>query len=241
MMRLSCSCSRNTWTSARILPFSASMNCVSSFCTISASENCPSQSSRMMRPVPSTRIVPSGKSTTGASVVPPQRHPAANFGTLASVSSPTLPLDMFRAACRVGRNSKRARRWPSWLNISEIERVELRPKNVTLVAQEKFGQRGSDAFQKRPRPHQVEILISNKARGGQNLVRTHNPLLIEPGRFRQLDPALDSASAMLVAVMIHNAFAPDAPERWIGRPRKNDRVLHRNNRLVVITVQRPGL
>src|SRR6266849_1570487 len=301
MMRLACSCSKNTVTSARILPFGASMNWVSSFCTISASEKCPSQSSRMMRPVPSTRIVPSGKSTTGASVVPPQRHPAANFGTLASVSSPTLPLDMFRAACRVGLNSKRARRWPSWLNISEIERVELRPKNVTLVAQrlddallfgacggvvehvlereggvfrrlrqprlkvvepgskpgivltqlfhaqrdqvarEKFGQRGSDAFQKRPRPHQVEILISNKARGGQNLVRARNPLAIESGSFRQLDPALDSASAMLVAVMIHNAFAPDAPERWIGRPRKNDRVLHRNNRLVVITVQRPGL
>src|SRR5260370_1802863 len=221
MMRLACSCSRNTWTSERILPFSASMNCVSSFCTISASEKCPSQSSRMMRPVPAPWIEPSGKSKTGRAVVPPERHPAANFGTLASVSSPTLPLDMFRAAFRVGLNSKSARRRPSRLYISEIERVELRPKDVALVAQclddallfgacggvvenileregsvfrrlrhprlkvvepgnkpgivltqflhaqrdqvprEDFGHRGSDAFQNRPLPHAIELLISN--------------------------------------------------------------------------------
>src|SRR5216684_5764119 len=85
----------------------------------------------MMRPVPSTRIAPSGKSTTGASVVPPQRHPAANFGTLSSVSSATLLLDMFR----VSLNPKRARRRPPRLDVSEIDRVELRPKNVTFVAQ----------------------------------------------------------------------------------------------------------
>src|SRR5437660_9240401 len=131
MMRLACSCSRNTWTSARILPFGASMNCASSFCTISASEKCPSQSSRMMRPVPSTRIAPSGNSTTGASVVPPQRHPAANFGTLASVSSATLSLNLLR----VSLNPKSPRRRPTRLDVSEIERVELRPENVTLVAQ----------------------------------------------------------------------------------------------------------
>src|ERR1700686_3567713 len=131
MMRLACSCSRNTWTSARILPVGASMNCASSFCTISASEKWPSQSSRMMRPVPSTRIAPSGKSTTGASVVPPQRHPAANFGTLASVSSATLPRNMFGVIL----DTKSAGRRPTRLDISKIERVELRPENVALVAQ----------------------------------------------------------------------------------------------------------
>src|SRR5208337_3805435 len=244
-----------------ILPFGASMNCVSSFRTISASEKCPSQSSRMMRPVPSTRIAPSGKSTTGASAVPPQRHPAANFGKLASLSSATFLL-----------NSKSSRRRPARLDISEIERVKLRPKNVALVAQclddalllgacsgvveyvldgegsvfrslrqprleivergsqpgivlahflhaqrdqvarKKFGERRCDAFQKRPRPHQVEIFISNKARGGENFIGTHHPLPIEPGRFRQLDPAQDSAIALFVPVVIHNAFAPDAAE-----------------------------
>src|ERR1700682_5230742 len=222
MMRLACSCSRNTWTSARILPFGASMNCASSFCTISASENWPSQSSRMMRPVPSTRIAPSGKSTTGASGVPPQRHPAANFGTLSSVSSATLLLAMFRASLK----PKSTRRRPAGLDISEIERIELRPENVTLVAQcldgalllcprsgmieyilkregrifgrlrqprlkiiepgskprigltqflhpqsdqiarKKFSQRRRDALEKRPSPHQVEILIADKARSG---------------------------------------------------------------------------
>src|SRR6267143_1701416 len=296
MMRLACSCSRNTWTSARILPFGASMNCASSFCTISASEKCPSQSSRMMRPVPSTRIAPSGNSTTGASVVPPQRHPAANFGTLASVSSATLSLNMLRLSL----NSKSPRRGPARLDISKIKRVELRPENVTLVAQrpedtlllrarssmlehmlksksgifrrlrqprlkiiepgsepgivltqflhpqsdqvarKQLSQRRSDALEKRPRPHQVEILIADKAGRRQNLARTHHPLAIEPSRFRQLDPAQDSTLAMLVAVVIHDAFPPNAPKRRIGRPRKNDRVLHRNNRLVVITIQRPG-
>src|SRR6202521_3022310 len=135
MMRLACSCSRNTWTSARILPFGASMNCASSFCTISAREKWPSQSSRMMRPVPSTRIAPSGKSTTGASVVPPQRHPAANFGTLSSVSSATLPLNMSRVMLGLSLNPKSARRRPARVDVSEVERVELRPENVTLVAQ----------------------------------------------------------------------------------------------------------
>src|SRR5260370_28174623 len=254
MMRLACNCSRNTWTSARILPFGASMNCASSFCTISASEKWPSQSSRMMRPVPSTRIAPSGKRTTGASVVPPQRHPAANFGTLASVSSATLPLAMFRASF----NPKSARRRPARLNVSEIERVELCPQNVALVAQcldgalllparsgvvehilqreggvfrrlrqprlkvvepgskprivltqflypqrdqlarKKFGQRRSDALEKRPQPHQGELFVSDKARSGQNLSPTHHPLAIKPGPCRQLDPAQDPALAILV-------------------------------------------
>src|SRR5260221_6774609 len=111
------------------------MNCVPSFCTISASEKCPSQSSRMMRPVPSTRIAPSGKSTTGASVVPLGRHPAASFGTLASVSSASLPRYMLTVMFRVSLNPKSTWRRPTRLDVSEIKRLELCPKNVTLVAQ----------------------------------------------------------------------------------------------------------
>src|SRR5208337_542501 len=237
MMRLACNCSRNVWTSVRILSLGARMNWASSFCTISATEKCPSQSSRMTRPVPSTRIAPSGKRTTGASAVPPQRHPAANFGTLASLSSATVLL-----------NSKRSRRRPTRFDIREVECIELRPQNVALVAQclddaillgacsgvvvhildgkgsvfrrlrqprlkviergsepgivlahllhaqrdqvagKKFGQRRSDAFQKRTRPHQVEIFVSDKTRSRENLIGTHHPLVIKPGRFRQLDP-----------------------------------------------------
>src|ERR1700730_13082424 len=109
------------------------------------------------------------------------------------------------------------------------------------VARKKLSQRRRYAFEKRPRPHQIEILISNKPSGRQNLARTYHLLAIEPGRFRQLDPAQDSPLAMLVTVVVHDAFPPDAPKRRISRTRKNDRVLHRNNRLVVITIQRPGL
>src|SRR5580658_4609563 len=129
-MRLACSCSKKTRTSARIFPWGASMNCVSSLATISASEKWPSQSSRMMRPVPSTRIAPSGNSTTGDSAVPPQRHPAANFGTLVSKSSATIALRMPGG----GVDSKSARRRPAGLDIGEVQRVQLGPQNVTLVA-----------------------------------------------------------------------------------------------------------
>src|SRR5258706_6337454 len=175
MMRLACNCSRNTWTSARILPFGASMNCVSSFCTISASEKCPSQSSRMMRPVPSTRIAPSGKSTTGASVVPPQRHPAANFGTLASVSSAQLPRYMLTVMFRVSLNPKSTWRRPTRLDVSEIERVELRPKNVTLVAQCLDG-----ALLLHARSGVLEHILKSK-RGVVRRLRQPCLKIIEPG------------------------------------------------------------
>ena len=66
----------------------------------------------------------SGNRTTGASVVPPQRHPGANFGMLASVSSAMIRLQ-----------PKSPRRRPAGLDISEIKRVQLRPQNVALVAQ----------------------------------------------------------------------------------------------------------
>src|SRR5208282_462969 len=164
-MRLACSCSRNVRTSARILPFGASMNCASSFCTISASEKWPSQSSRMMRPVPSTRIAPSGKSTTGASTVPPQRHPAASFGTLVSTNSATMPLD-----------AKRARWRPARLDIGEIERVELRPQNVALVAQCLDG-----ALLLRARRGMVEDVLQGEGCVFRSL-RQPRFKIVEPGR-----------------------------------------------------------
>src|SRR5258706_2539410 len=73
------------------------------------------------------------------------------------------------------------------------------------VARKKLSQRRRNALQKWPRAHQVEILIADKARSRQNLARTHHPFAIEPGRLRQLDPTQDSALAMLIAVVIHNA------------------------------------
>src|ERR1017187_8267178 len=130
MMRLACNCSIKLTTSARTFPGGARMNCCSSFPTISARESWPAQSSKIARPVPSTLIAPSGKSTTGASVVPPQRHPVASRGMLASVNSATdSPFALVVA------DPKRTRRRPTRLHVSEIESVELRPQNVALVAQ----------------------------------------------------------------------------------------------------------
>src|ERR1700692_3968001 len=156
-MRFACSCSRNRRTSARILSFGASMNCASSFCVISASVKWPSQSSRIMRPVPSTRIAPSGKSTTGASVVPPQRHPAANFGMLASTSSATTSSSVPRLRFRV--DAKRPRRRPSRLDVGEVQRVELSPQNVALITQ-----RLDDGFLFGARGGMTENILNGKGR-----------------------------------------------------------------------------
>src|ERR1035438_3122515 len=296
MMRLACNCSIKLTTSARTFPGGARMNCCSSFPTISARESWPAQSSKIARPVPSTLIAPSGKSTTGASVVPPQRHPVASRGMLASVNSATDSPFAFVVA-----DLKRTRRRPARLDIGEIERVELRPQNVALIAQrlnhaillgargrmledildgkrrvfrglrqpcfkiikpageprimlaqllhaqrdqvarKKFCQRAGHALDKWPRQHQVQVFIPDKSRRRQNLLRAHHPLPVESGRFRQLDPAQDSALALLVTVMIDNAFSPGAPESGVRRARKNDRVFNRNQRLVVVPVQRPRL
>src|SRR5208283_77606 len=182
-------------------------------------------------------------------------------------------------------NPKSAWRRPAWFDTREIECVELRPKNVALVAQclndallfgtrggvvehvlngkcgvfrrfrqarlkvikggsepgivlahflhaqrdqiagKKFGQRGSDALQKRPHTHQVEIFVSDEARRRQNLVCTDHPFSVKTGRFGQFYPAEDSAIALgvavltmsvlamsVLAVVIHDAFSPDAAE-----------------------------
>src|SRR5277367_4238398 len=109
-----------------------------------------------MRPVPSTQPEPSGNRTTGASVVPPQRHPAANFGTLASVSSATMPL-VVRVAFVI--DAKRARRRPARFDISEIKSVKLRPQYVALVAQCLH-----DAFLVRARRRVVESVLDREGR-----------------------------------------------------------------------------
>src|ERR1035438_3884050 len=134
MIRLSCNCSIKLTRSARTFPGGARMNCCSSFPTISASESWPAQSSRIARPVPSTLIAPSGKSTTGTSVVPPHRHPVASRGMLASVNSATDGPSAF-VVVLADVDAKRTRRRPPRLDIREIERVKLRPQNVALVAQ----------------------------------------------------------------------------------------------------------
>ena len=66
-------------------------------------------------------IAPSGKSTTGASVVPPQRHPAASRGILASVSSATASLSSPRL------DAKRPRRRPARLRRKQSRARQAAP------------------------------------------------------------------------------------------------------------------
>src|SRR5579859_132912 len=86
----------------------------------------PSQRSRTCLPVPCNLIAPSGNRITRSASVPPQRHPAARRGWLVSEGGATsTPF----------RDAKCAGRWPSGLHVGEIERIELRPQDVTFIAE----------------------------------------------------------------------------------------------------------
>src|ERR1700728_3557419 len=89
----------------------------------------PSQRSSTCRPVPCSLIAPSGnrimRSSLPALFSAPQRQPIARRGWLESSGGAML----------AALDSKRARRRPSRLHVGEVERVELRPENVALVAQ----------------------------------------------------------------------------------------------------------
>src|SRR6202158_2643029 len=95
----------------------------------------PSQRSSTCRPVPWSFIAPSGNRITRFSSVPPHRQPAANRGWRESSGggmSGLLLFFFFDAKC--------ARRRPSRLNVGEIQRVELCPQDVALIAQRLYGE-----------------------------------------------------------------------------------------------------
>src|SRR3984893_5155193 len=100
-----------------------------------AKVRCPSQRSSTCRPVPWSLMAPSGNRITRFSSVPPHRQPAANRGWRESSGggmSGLFPSFFFDAKCA---------RWrPSRLNVGEIQRVELCPQDVALIAQRLYGE-----------------------------------------------------------------------------------------------------
>src|SRR5262249_28706391 len=62
-----------------------------------------------------------------------------------------------------------------------------------------------------------------------------------PAPVGELEPARDAAVAFALAVVVDEAAAPFPPQRGVVATRDQARILHRNHRLVVVAIERPGL
>src|SRR5262249_54320 len=62
-----------------------------------------------------------------------------------------------------------------------------------------------------------------------------------PGPGGDLAPAADAAVAFALAVVVDEAAAPFPPQRGVVATRDQARILHRDHRLVVVAIERPGL
>ena len=66
-------------------------------------------------------------------------------------------------------------------------------------------------------------------------------LSLEPKAIGQMQPSRNAAVAFALAVVVDEARPPFAPHRGVLAARDQARVLDRDHRLVVVTVERPGL
>src|SRR4051795_6301354 len=87
----------------------------------------------------------------------------------------------------------------------------------------------------------MDIGIDRKARAGQDRARRGDLVAVEAERVGELQPAGDAAFALAGAVMVDDALAPGAAQRRILDAGEDRGVLHRDSRLVIVSVQRPGL
>src|SRR5258708_26756496 len=256
----------------------------------------PSQRSSTCRPVPWSLIAPSGNRITRFSSVPPHRQPAANRGWRESSGGGMSGLLLF-----LFFDAKCARWGPPRLNVGEIQRVELCPQDVALIAQrlygevlpgsglrilvdkchgelsvfrrlrqthleiiqsaskprivlakflhaqrdqvavKQLGQRRGHGFEQRAASHDVEIFIHSEACSGKGALSRANFFRVETGCFGKFQPTFNAAFAMDVAIVVDHTLAPGAPETRIRAARKDNRVFDRDDALVVVAVQGPGL
>ena len=128
MIRLACSCSRKVRTSARIFSFGARIELRLEFLH-----------DFRQRKVPVAQFKDDAPCSLDANRAFRKKHdrcvggsaPAASGGKLRNARIGQLS----HASPHVPRHAKRPRRRPARLDISEVERIELRPENVALVAQ----------------------------------------------------------------------------------------------------------
>src|SRR5712692_7495135 len=110
------------------------------------------------------------------------------------------------------------------------------------VAGKQFGQRRRNGFQQRTCAYKIEIFIDSITSTGQDFALARDALRIESGRLRQLQPTLDAAVfGPGVAVVIRDPLAPDATKLRIVAARQDNRILDRDDALVVVAIEGPGL
>ncbi len=64
---------------------------------------------------------------------------------------------------------------------------------------------------------------------------------IEAQAFGEDEPARDAAVPFAIAVVIDDTLAPDATHGGVGHARKDDRILDRDDCLIAIAIEGPGL
>ena len=97
------------------------------------------------------------------------------------------------------------------------------------------------ASSRRPAANDVQVFVDREAGRGKNPLPARTCCGIETGGFGQLYPALDAAFAGGVTIVIDHALAPGAAEDRVRTARQDDRIFDRDDALIVIAVQRPGL
>src|SRR6202040_554261 len=80
-----------------------------------------------------------------------------------------------------------------------------------------------------------------EARRRQEAPQRRDIIAVEAKPVGQLEPARDTAFALAVAVVIGEAAPPRAACRRILAARDQARVLDRDHRLIIVTVEGPGL
>ena len=116
-------------------------------------------------------------------------------------------------------------------------RSEIRSRENNSV------RRRSDGFKQAAAAHDVQILVDGEARCGKDSGSRAHLIGAQSGGFGEFQPALDSAFVVrgCVSIVIDDALAPGAAKQRIGSARQDDRVLDRDDALVVVAVQSPGL
>src|SRR5579884_4469630 len=84
--------------------------------------------------------------------------------------------------------------------------------------------------------HELKISVHGIFYRGQHSFATHDVLSSQTGSHGQLNPTLDAAGLPIHPIVIFDPFPPCPPKTRIIAPRENDRVLYRNDALVVVTV-----
>src|SRR3954447_9082308 len=87
----------------------------------------------------------------------------------------------------------------------------------------------------------MHIAVDGKARGRQQTLERSHVAAVEAEAVGERQPAGDAAIIFRPAIVIDQARAPFAPYGGIIAARDQTGVLHRDHRLVIVAIERPGL